>query len=496
MQARRRLRCALVLALTAIGCSSPERPVAQSSEAAPIVEATASAAPEAPKPDPARLVDVTYHPANDSWEVQWRFSEPAAKILFDRRKSAKRNGVWTAGEGLRWVVEGSNELLVPIDAKPTKVFSARFATNDEQLGRSPPQNIRFTDGGRLLFTSQLGVHAIACENNGRCDRRDVGGARVWRFHTDTDWSLRVLGSAAKGQLEWAEPAGDLRGTYLYVGKLDPVANDGVRFLVDPAIPTWLADETKRRVPALLKFYAEKTAIKPDFEPMVFVSRSRTGEAIGDVNGRVLPGLLQLEAIGQKWDTASGQLKGQWFELVAHESFHLWNAQLARRDENAANEWLSEGSAVYAGSEALLSEGLVDQKSNDRHIVSSSNRCMANLKGPIFDEGAAASFYSCGAVVQFLIDRKLAKSGGAFGLLAATFAQAKTRGSYCTKDYLALLEERAADPVFVRDLRTWIEKGFAEDRAVFLQRMLKGAGLSTSIIPPKKGTNDAPTLRLD
>lgn len=462
------------------GPSVPPEPKAEPQVSVVTAVSKADEKPSAPVVDaPPRQVLVTERVTADAWEVRWVFAEPTTGILFDRRNPANRRETWAPGPGLKWVAEGEHELIRTIDDEPVREFSATFPTDDRVHGRAPPLHVRYSDGGRLLFTSQLGAHALACAGK-RCDRRDLDQPRVWTFKSDAERTLRVLESGGQGTLVWHEPAGDLRGTYLYAGDLAPVDAEAFALVVDPGLPAWLVADTTRVFPLLFAFHRAQTGISLDFKPIVFASRGRADAPGYELSGRTLPALVQLAANGREWAAPSPERTALWFEFLAHESFHLWNSQLARHTGEAREEWLTEGSSMYAGALALRQAGLLDEPVFARRIVRAANGCLTRLQGPLYSEAAGASFYDCGQVVHYLVDRELGASGGVMGLLAATFEHARAHGTYTTADYVRLLDERAKDPAFVAGIRQVLEAGLGAAPGKFLQARLAEAGLAVTL----------------
>lgn len=503
--ARRRLFVVAVLA----GCGGAERVPPGGGgggvRAIPGSAAASSRAAEPAAPDlspdvertaatPAQDVEVVYDAGDDAWMVTWRFAAATPGVIFDRRFPSNRHARWTAGAGLAWGSEDGHETLRAADGGERTTFSARFATDDESPGRAPPLNVRFSDGGRLLFTAQVAVHALDCEAAAGCARRDRGGARRWVLRSDDPArSVRVLDDAAAGALTWAEPPGDVRGTYVYVGRTEAVAAAGATLVLDAGLPGWLADETRRRLPELLAGHAARTGIALDVVPLVLVSYDR--RAAGDaMRGRSLPGLLQLDAAGRAWRTRSADRRRRWFELVAHESFHLWNAHLARRSGDKRDEWLSEGSAVYVAGLALAGAGMLPEAARAARLVGAANGCLATLRTGLFDEAADAAYYACGELVCFLVDRRLAADGGLDALLAATFARARDRGGYATADFLELLAARTgdADPTLA-DVRAILDHGLGPTPEAFVQAALARAGLPAAVVRRRAGAT--PRLRV-
>lgn len=464
--------------LILVGCAAPApapRPVpVPASPAAP-------APPPVPVPvpvtDPAAplTITVTEHPAADAWTVTYSLATPAPAVIFDRRIPSNRHETWKLPETLVWDHDpsGDYEIIRAVDNSALTAFAATFPSDTRDVGRAPSLNVRFTDGSRLLFTAQVGAYAFTCEP--RCDRLDRDASRRWIFQTSSDRTLRVVDAAAPGTLTWDEPAGDVRGTYLYAGTIAATAHEEVTLVADPGLPAWLVADTTRLLPELFAFHGRATGVELDVVPLVLASRTDPGKPGDALRGKTLPRLLHLEAIGKGWERASPYLRRRWFEVLAHEAFHLWNAQLARRSGEKRDEWLSEGSAVFVAGVALRGAGLLDPDTYDDRIIDAANSCIATLRGPLHAETADASYYACGELVHFLVDRALADRGGVLAIWAKTIAHARTSGSYSTGDFLAFI-----DAPIAADIRQILDVGLGTDPAARVQRLLEGARLPTKL----------------
>lgn len=465
-------RAALVVLVVLAGCRRPP------DAALPVVIAPALGEPPhetvAPAPlarGPSQTIDIRYDRAADAWDVTWTFAEPTLGLVFDRRKPRFRTATWTAAPGAHWAIEGDAETLRADDETARTTFAVRFATDDASRQRAMPLNLRWRDGGRLLFTGSLGGHALVCGPTA-CTRRDVGTERIWQISAAGE--LRILATTGRDTLTWHEPMGELRGTYLYVGARTATDVAEVTTLVDRGVPAWLAAATQRDLPPLLASYAARTGVALPFRPLVLISRGpSTARRRRGVRGSALPGLVQLEANGGGWDRDGRAARRQWFELVAHEAFHLWNSQLARRAE-VRDEWWSEGASSYVAGRALRDAGYLDARRYQRRMLRAANACLRSLRGPLLDEAAEASYYTCGELVHFVVDRRV--SGGVWPIYAALFAGAQVQGTYATADFVALL----GDAALVADLEQILGRGLGDQPARFVQRLLAGAGLATRI----------------
>lgn len=476
-------RLALVALLSAACASEPaSAPSAQTRASAPEASASASAVAPALPPIHVRVEEL---PAEDRWAVTWSFAEATPGMIFDRRKPAFRAESWQADADLVWVKQGEHELLKSADGAPRTNFGVSFRTDDGDKQRAPPLNVRFSDGTRLLFTAHLGAHALACAGE-RCDRRGVGAPRVWELRTSPERSLRALDASAKGSLIWAEPAGDLRGTYVVAGEPRVLSGPRATTLLDPGLPPWLARETEDKLPRLLSLYAGEVGLALDFSPLVLLSKSRADRPGDGFRGRTLPRLVQLEALGGGWDVEQPALARKWLEFLAHESFHFYNAQLARRTGEGKDEWLSEGSSVYVSGRALAELGLLDAAALEARYVGSGNACLS-LSGPLRSEQAEPHFYTCGELSQLAVAGALADKGGMFPFYRALFERARAQGSYGGEDFLALVKEQTKDQALLADLRQLLDQGLGTDPRALVTRLLARGGVRVRRAPVKVGT---------
>ncbi|MBK9031237.1 MAG: hypothetical protein IPL61_07865 [Myxococcales bacterium] len=474
-------------ALVVAACATPAAPV--TNPTAPPPGATLVAAPAAPVARPPiapTAITIAYLPARDAWSVEWQLGAPAAALRFDRlAAAAPRGALWRAPDALAWRQDGDADVLVAVDGVARTRFTAEFGTDDQSPGRAPPQNLRWTDGSRLVFTGAVGADAEVCVDD-RCGPR--AGPRAWRL-VAADRQLRVGDAVAADELAWTEPVGDRRGTYAYVGGAAAATVDEatVALVVDRGLPRWLAAETARLVPAALADLGARTGVAPTARPLVLVSLRPAGGAGYAVRGRALPDLVQLEAGGRGWRTRTTAGARLWRELVVHELFHLWNGQLARRADRK-DEWLSEGASSFVAGLALRDAGLLDARQWGRRVVAVGNRCARALVGPLYGDAAEPAYYDCGELVQAALDRALTGTGGLWPIYRRLFADARARpsGAYATADFLALCEAAGADPGTLGRVRALIELGLGADPQATARALLADAGLATTVVPARRG----------
>jgi hypothetical protein len=470
-----------IVAVFAIGCHGEPRaatvPTVAVAEAPHVVLPAIAAPMPAIGPAPQRI-DVDFHPATDTWDVRWTFATPTAAIVFDRAAALVRSESWRPATGLTWSVDDEGDEVLVAEDPARAEFAVQFDTDDRSASRIPAQNLAWTDGARLLFTGALGAYAAQCDDHG-CTRRDPQQQRQWRLRTDGGRLVRVLTTAARGELVWDEPIGDRRGTYALFG--DHVVTDGggASLVFDGGMPTWLVTATHTRLPIILGEFADSTGLPLGFTPLYVVSKSGAGRSGWSVRGRTLPGMIQVEAIGRGWRRRTAAAERLWFELLIHESFHLWNSQVARRADTR-DEWWSEGASSFVAGAVLRRAGLLDSKHYAWRLVSAGNRCAASLRGPLYDDDADRSFYACGELVQFALDRALRQSGGVMPIYRQLFAAAHD-STYGTEDFLRLCAAAGVEPGLLVRIRALLDHGLGPAPLATVAALLAGAGLETRVV---------------
>ena len=455
------MRLAWIVAL--VGCGPP---------------AAARVAPPAEERRPPVEVTVQEVPAEDRWRLEYRLAEPAMGIRFVANRNRYRREKWAPGAGLHWEEQESHEELRA--HAPTDRFEVDFPTLTDPLPKDYELNIPFSDGSRLLYTGHLIAVPVDAEGQLREPQAAVAGHR-FLFRTAAERSIRVLEDAAAEELTWDQAQPDGRGTYAYFGNIEPLTGAGFSAIVDPGMPPWMVKSTKAFIPELFAFYADAVKVDLTFEPLLLLSwggADRPGRSSG---GGSLAGLLQLSASGSGFAEASDPARVHWQHFLAHEVFHLWNAQARRTRDASEEEWISEGSAEYFAERALLSAGTLDAATLRRRAVEKANQCLAELDGaPLLGHEAPrfGAFYPCGWALMAAADGYERALGR---VLARTFGG--DDGRYGTRDFLAALAE--VDAERSAGIDTFLYRGVPKHADRAFAALLPGA----EVVPVDEATMD-------
>ena len=191
---------------------------------------------------------------------------------------------------------------------------------------------------------------------------------------------------------------------------------------------------------------------------MFLSYTKSDRDFSGLGGGTLEGLVQLNATGSRWERETPESIIKWFRFLAHESFHFWNGQMLKTRLDPSEEWLSEGSAEYFALVALKDFGLISEAEFHQKIIEAANKCISGLKAkPLLishTTGNYRNFYTCGPVLLFLLDQKLAadqvnkaNKNRVMHLFSKLFTQAANSDrTYSTFDFLELIQEITKNPV--------------------------------------------------
>ncbi|MBR7781853.1 hypothetical protein KDM89_06855 [Undibacterium sp. LFS511W] len=370
------------------------------------------------------LVTLAFNADHSSVEASFELSH-AVEVLRFAGNGEIRLRSWVPQGGVRLNADGT-ALLLP---KPQKRFSVRLNAfeYDGLLDRVYTPVILFGDGrGAQVYSEYL---------------LPKGGGAVNLANAGV-----VLGRAvSKGMIVWR--AND-PSTYIVIGQVNTKAEAAYVITIDNALPSWIAKSLDKRVGSLMDLYSRKFGISPKHKPWIVVSYdpvAATGEFgfRGDTN----PGMVRLNLMGQSWKHEDVDQAYQLDNFVAHELFHLWNAELWHLKNNEP-VWLLEGGAEAASHDALRTLGLADteryryQRANT--LIGCTTANGETLSSKLVSGGR--THYNCGASIFYLAAAMSEDSSlpiTPLDLWADLFAATKTSRSYTVADLLRVAMQRAS-----------------------------------------------------
>lgn len=417
-----RILAFVILAFIAIGCSDEDRR--------------------------ASSVDVTvvHLGKRGGFRVKWRLPQPARLLIFQRTGAARESQWHSRTEGAVFTKKFGIDVLE--SRLPKKEFVVEIDEVFVESAGNYPVMIPFSDGGIVLFTDHLRVSWLNClyecsENDIR-DRALQSPTFVAKFLPAHDEYVIANGRVSNRVISTPPSTG---GTVVYFGPQEPVQGYGFTYIADQSLPHWIRKELQGTWPRIIQLYSRRLGIDLPSRPLVFIPYlSGPRRAQASFSGSVLGSKVVLGLFGERWKEPSAEARVDLIRLMAHESFHLWNASLFRSIATPGGEWLHEGSADAFAALALSELGLIDRLTFIDIHREALNRCALGLAGGSLADPpkpwTVRAAYDCGSIMQLLLDRALRDKGeDLWKFWIALFTQAaKASGYYTREDFFHLAQE--------------------------------------------------------
>jgi hypothetical protein len=473
----------------------------------------------APRPPVLVEIDVTEDPSADRWHVTYHLAKPVIGLRFERGHDRFRTKSWTTTTDLAWRDAVGDEVVWA--ERPFQELTLSFPTSTGQRGYW--LNVKFSDGGRLLFTGDFAVKLMTCSDSaapiarmsGSIVARELGAEHDagpmpdargcdptsaitssvskedvrFTFRTTKTRHVQVQSERAVGELVWSPPSRPSDGTYVYFGDLEAHETPFGRAIIDPALPAWMLDAATTNVPKMLDWFEKETLVPLPKKPFVFLSFEPPGEGTS-VKGGGLPGVVQLAASGIGWKNDGADERSEWLEFLAHETFHIWNGDLF----HSTDEWLPEGSSEYVARRALLDLGLIDSARFRRDVLRAANSCMTTLESVPLDRAPHDNRpqYPCGATLLAWAD-VIARDhrSTVAAILGRTFTS-RGDGWYCGDVFLRELAKIEPNAARLEPFDRVLHRGVADHADELFRRMLSRPDFPVTLGPAADGDLDTRT----
>lgn len=399
---------------------------------------------------PAVRVDVAEVTGSDRWRVTIRQPKPTDAFVFPHSRHQFRAAKWSIiepADGAHWSTVDGHDAIV-LDSPAAKV-TVDFGSDFGFLEKDYNLNVPFTDGSRLLYTGHL-----------RSRRREdtTVAPHQWTFTSSPGRLIRIFGDVGAGKLTWSQEWGD--ETFVYFGSIVPERTPRMTLIVDPGLPEWVEKQMRELVPRQFDFFARMTRTELPFTPLIVVSYGGARGSGRTFSGHGLQGMLAISISGEQWMPHTGDAEQYWFRHLAHEAYHLWGAQAHRNAEEA--EWLSESMAEYASLLASLDAGVMDAEAVNAFLAAARESCASRLNAtPLRNSlgpGQSQNVYTCGAVLQSIVDRAARRAGSdIWSVWRATWTH---RGPYTTRDYIEAVRAITKDEQVAELVDEVVNRGLA------------------------------------
>lgn len=341
--------------------------------------------------DDVARIDVTKF-GDASFKIVYTFPRPIRGFIFETSEAD------LAAKGLVLKSDGFEYVDGTIRSRAAKEFSiVEFELHRPSMRlRQYDPVIAMTHGGAAVYTDTL------------LPRRADWEARFTLNPTAGEVAL-VRGALAGEASSWRQEGGLLESTYLYLGAIQPQKIRQTTYLLDPATPGWVADEVRETVNNISAFYGAQFGQSGRFKPMVFLSMEALGDSGTNFRGDTLPGqFVRLNLFGGGWIIKTEAKQNQLRRLIAHEIFHIWNAEFHRANDAKEIPWMHEGSAEYVALRSLALSGMATSQYVTDALNTAMNSCVSGAgQHPLATIAGSADaqqlFYDCGVVIFSLVD---------------------------------------------------------------------------------------------
>jgi hypothetical protein len=247
------------------------------------------------------------------------------------------------------------------------------------------------------------------------------------------------------------------------------------FVQDKSLPPWIGKAIRQATGKIAQLYSSELGARE--LPDILAFATKTKQAQSTFHGDTLPASITLDFSGEAWAKPEGSALGQPIGLVAHELFHVWNAD--KRAPGRDKLLALEGGAELAR-ELAERRFVPGHRPVLRGVSDALNRCRSaldpqrSLKFQLISPGQLP--YSCG--MPFML-AAVSAGRGSMTLQNAFFAAWKSalinapREDYRWEGLVA----RDASPSVLADLRRAISVPGAYERN--LRKVLLAAGYQVS-----------------
>lgn len=358
---------------------------------------------------------VELSPAADGhWNVKYRLARPSASILLARTPDDSRIRRWhTISTQFEIVQIDKKDVVRRKDGATFSVVDIVVPATYVSLPKDYAPFAPFTDGGLLIHSGRFQwcpTTAIDADDN--CD-----GPWLMQIAPPAGAHVILNGERHGGSTKWTDTND---GTYVYVGTANALESPHVVAIVDPALPSRIAQLMSDLLPHLMDHYDRELPPLRN-RPMLFVSYDPSFSDGHGNQGGTLPDQIFMHFYGSGWaDSASNGFTAEdtaWF--FAHEVAHLFQHGVSGELDAS---WIHEGAAeafaylILASSESVSKEYLTERSQQAeegcRKALERGTLATAAARGQFSD------YYECGLVMYLAIDSTLRKkSSGQEGLFS-------------------------------------------------------------------------------
>lgn len=255
-------------------------------------------------------------------------------------------------------------------------------------------------------------------------------------------------------------------TYILFGQAEIVATERLMTVVDPELPSWIANGIQEFAPRVADHYADRLGPGAFDRPTIMASWNGPTPGLISLGGSVMPGLIVMnfEGEGVLNENPGVRAQSRWF--IAHESAHFWLGQTVRYAV-ARDAWITEGGADLMAFRATAAlEPDYDVRAS---LQSAVDECAGHAAQPVADaagRGGHRAFYACGAVFALVAEaaQRRADDGDWFDFLRPLIEANREDQELTRAEWLAHLTAVSGDASLAPDIERILDSGHPDPYA--------------------------------
>lgn len=444
-----------------------------------------------PAPPAAAAVQVEVVRNGNQWTADYSFDRDAPAWGFFRSavtehgKEPWRPLSWTVTTpGVRLERRGRYDVLVSDTGMMPRKVSISFRPFADRLLSEYDAAMLFSDGTVGLFSDHFNVFPLASAAAAEALPLDLDSEAMGAPPTSITFRNRE-GTVLHGGGRSNEVTLVGAENYVLFGPAEPIENDEIATIIDPALPEWLRTPLASSTLRILSFYGDKLGLRAGAKPMLLVTWAGPTEGLTSIGGGVVPGQVMLRFEGEgllKVDEGTRD-SARWG--VAHEGAHFWLGNTVGY-ASSDQAWIMEGGADLLAIRA--SSALEPDFDANGMLQNLADECVALSAGKAIRTAALRNeqraFYACGTMFGLAAEASARRHDGDFfsfwrGLIDANRAD----GIVSEEEWMAEVTRLSGDPQIAADILQMVDVGGA-DPARSLAALFTRAGVPHSLADGK------------
>lgn len=253
-------------------------------------------------------------------------------------------------------------------------------------------------------------------------------------------------------------------TYVLLGDARITRDDALTAVIDPALPSWLAQTLADAAPAMGQWYMRRLGPvrAGGQQPVLMAAWNRPDASASSMSGSVLPGLIVTSFEGRGIGVPDEEIRQRALWFVAHESAHFWLGQTVRY-AHLGDSWITEGGADLMAVRAL--QAAQPGYDANAELQREVDDCVARASSPVAmaaERGDHRAFYACGAVFSLAAEAALNRyAGGDFIDFVGLILRRSSDGTINADGWMALYGDVGGSPRIAQAMRRVIDSGSAD-----------------------------------